>query len=155
MAFPGVRQVKVLFTTAKRGGDEVGKGQEVLRHASVQVHAISAATARRTIFIPQVDIIITGIQTLTEGATADDTIEVLTPLLSDTAAGAANRLINPVLAANLVDDTIFEAPLLGLAGNRVVAGQPVIAQFVEAGAGTITWAYVQVNYILADAEVSY
>jgi hypothetical protein len=155
MAFPGVRQVKVLYTTAKRGGDEVGKGQEVLRHASAQFHAISAASARRVVMIPQVDIIITGVDVLTEGATAGDFVNVLAPALSDSAADATNRLVTEVLAASLVDDTIFRAVLAGLAGNRVVAGQPIIAQVDEVGAGTITWAYVQVNYILADAEVSY
>jgi hypothetical protein len=107
------------------------------------------------IFIPQVNIIVTGVQVLTEGATAGDFVNVLVPTLSDSAAAVGNRLVTEVLAASLVDDTIFEAVLAGLAGNLVVAGQPIIAQVDEVGGGTITWAYIQVNYILADDEVSY
>ena len=56
---------------------------------------------------------------------------------------------------NAANDTVYEAALTGLNGNKVVAGQPVILLVTESGGGTITEAYVQVSYILADDERSY
>lgn len=155
MAFPGVRQQQELYHTSKRVRDELGKGQEVLRHASARAVGVSSATARRIVFVPQVDIIVTGIQAVGEGLTASDTVDVVAPDAYSDAPGAANELCTQMTNSDLADDEVFQATLSGLNGNRVAAGQPIIIVVVESGGGTIVEVYVQVNYILADDERSY
>jgi hypothetical protein len=155
MAFPGVRQQKVLYATAKRVRDELGKGQEVMRSASARALGVTSATARRIVFTPQVDIIITGIQGIGEGLTASDTVDVMAAAAYDTAAGSTNRLCTQMTNSDLADNTVFQATLSGLNGNEVAAGQPIEIVVVESGGGTITEVYIQVNYILADDERSY
>jgi hypothetical protein len=79
------------------------------------------------------------------------TLEILAPAALDTAAGSTNRLVAQIVDAGVVDDTVNHPALLGLNGNKVVAGQPIIA----VAGGTQTQAYVQVSYILATDALSY
>jgi hypothetical protein len=157
MAFPGVRQNKTLYATAKRVVDELGKAQEILRHVEARaLNVASGAEARRVVFIPQVDIIVVGIEVAAEDMASLDTANVLAPAAYDTAAGATNKLCTEIAAASVPNDTIFQAVLSGLNGNKVAAGQPIILVVTEVGSdSTIVEFFVQVNYILADNERSY
>lgn len=160
MAFtvPGARPVRVLYNTAKRIRDELGKGQEVLRSAELTLFVAQNATVIAPVHIPDVDIIITGVKT--SGRSFDDADAFDLYALADgedyeTAPGATNKLITSVvLAATLGEDTVVEQALLGLNGNRVRAGQPIVAKVVEDNSAAAV-VYVKVSYILADEERTY
>ncbi len=159
MAYPGVRQLETLYTTAKRVVDEDGKGQEVMRnfHTRVDAPADAAAPNREVIGIPMVDIIITSIVILAEASDNCD-IDVDVQIEFDTAQITNNELIATVdsSAADIADDVLSFRTLLGLNGNRVEAGQPIMIVATDDTVGApVGQYYVQVNYILADEERSY
>ncbi len=159
MTYPGARQVNRLYTTAKRVVDEDGKGQEVLRQFSTRIVAPAdmASPTREVIGIPDVDIIITDIVILAEASDNCD-VDVVAPVAFDTAPAAANELIATIdsSAADIANDVVSRQTLLGLNGNRVVAGQPIIIVCTDDAVGApVGQFYVRVSYILADAEVSY
>lgn len=145
MTFPGARPQRAVYTTAQRVRDNLGKGQEILRSFSVNC----VAAARYVGYIPEVDIIIVDVAVIGEGFSSD-TLELLAPATRDEAAGSTNRLIAQVVDAGAGDDVVTHPALLGLNGNKVVAGQPIIAETTA-----VTGCYVQVSYILADGAVSY
>lgn len=155
MAFPAPRRSRRLHDTAMRISDEIGKGQEMLRHfGPVTVNAVAGGSVRALLGIPDVDIRIVDLKVI--GKTiAGATIDVLAPAAWATAPGAANRLnAAAVVDANLPDDTVYYVPLAALAG-RIKAEQPIILSFASAGGGTGVLA-VQASYVLADGEqVSY
>jgi len=157
MAFPGSRPNRVLYGTAKRVIDELGKGQEILRKAHGRVRGMSASEARSIIYIPDVDIVIVDVVVIGEGVTASDIANVLAgdaDTFSET-AGATNRLVTEITATNMAADTVYHATLANLNNNRVPAGQPIILVGEEVGGGTVTEIFVEISYILADEERSY
>jgi len=147
------------YINAKTIRDELGKGQEILRVAEVSVQVLQNATVVVPVTIPEVDIVIVGITLSARGIDDGDLVDVLA--LADgedyeTAAGAGNQLITQVAtAANAGEDTIARKTLLGLNGNRVNAGQPVVLKVVEDNSAAIGMVYCKVSYILADDERSY
>jgi len=148
-----------LYNTAKRVRDEVGKGQETLRSAGATIVATGAATFRKVVFIPDVDIIVVGVRCVAAGgADAADTADLVAPAQGenlDVAAGATNQLITQITAPETAEDTVLDATLSGLNGNRVQAGQPIVSIFIDnAYVADVTW-HVQVSYILADEERTY
>ena len=155
MAFPGARPVRRLYDTAKRVRDELGKGQEVLRHASAERVQTATNTLRSLVMVPDVDIILVGVRVVSEGKAANDYVELLAPAAYDTAAGATNRLIDQITDATLADDTVLDPALLGLSNNKVAAGQPIIMMSNDNDSGGELYVYVQVDYILADDERTY
>lgn len=155
MAFPGSRPTRILYGTAKRVVDELGKGQEVLRKAHGRVRGMSASEARSVIYIPDVDIVIVDVAVIGEGCTAGDICNVIVDDEFSHAVGAANRLVTEMTNANMADDTVFHATLANLNNNRVAAGQPIILVGEEVGGDTVTEIFVEISYILADEERSY
>jgi hypothetical protein len=155
MAFPGAISQRVLYNSAKRVVDELGKGQEVLRTASAAVRAVNAGTKRAVVLVPDVDIIVVDVLFVGEGLTASDTANLVAPAAYDTAPGSTNKLVTAATNTNLADDVVFRAVLTGLNGNRVVAGQPIVLSVLESGGGTIVEVFVQMSYILADEARSY
>jgi len=155
MAYPGARPVRRLSDTAKRVRDELGKGQEILRHASAERVQTATNVLRSVVMIPDVDIILVGVRVVSEGDATSDYVELLAPAAYDTAAGAANRLIDQVAAATLADDTVVDPALIGLNNNKVEAGQPIILLTNDNDSGGELYAYVQIDYILADDERTY
>lgn len=143
-----------LYNTAKRVRDEVGKGQEVLRYAKVNVGPVpNATTYRDVLIIPDVDIVLVALRMIGEGCDADDLIELIAPANGenfDVGAGTTNRLIAQVLGSGVVDNALVEGTLLGLNDNLVQAGQPVIASIQEVSSDTTPLVYFQLSYILAD-----
>lgn len=150
---------RTLYDTAKRVRDEVGKGQEVLRTAKVNIPAVAnASTVREILLVPDVDIILVGVRLIGEGADADDLIELLALANGenrDVAAGVTNRLIAQVLGSGAGDDLLITPALLGLNGNLVQAGQPIVASVQEVSSDTTPQVFFQVSYILADAVLTY
>lgn len=150
---------RTLYDTAKRVRDEVGKGQEVLRTAKVNIPAVAnASTVREILLVPDVDIILVGVRLIGEGADADDLIELLALANGenrDVAAGTTNRLIAQVLGSGVGDDLLITPALLGLNGNLVEAGQPIVASVQEVSSDTTPQVFFQVSYILADAVLTY
>ena len=144
MAFPGAKPARALYTTAQRVRDNLGKGQEVLRYASVNC----VAARRYVVYIPEVDIIVVDVAVIGE-TFSSDTLELLVPAARDTAAGSTNRLIAQQ-TTEPADDTVIHPALLGLNGNKVVAGQPIIVETTD-----VTGCYVQVSYVLAEGALSY
>lgn len=149
---------RVLYNTAKRVRDEVGKGQESLRVAGTTIITAGAATYRKVVFIPDVDIIVVGIRcTAGGGAHGGDNGEVLAPANGedlDVAAGATNRLVSQITDPSTAEDVVLDATLSGLNANVVRAGQPIVALFTEADGTVVVW-HIQVSYILADEERTY
>lgn len=155
MAFPGSRPVRRLSDTAKRVRDELGKGQEILRHASAERVQTATNVLRSVVLIPDVDIVLVGVRVVSEGDAANDYVELIAPAAYDTAPGAANRLISQLPATTLADDTVFNPALLGLNNNVVAAGQPIILVSNDNDSGGELYVYCQVDYILADDERTY
>lgn len=155
MAFPGARPVRRLSDTSKRVRDELGKGQEILRHASAERVMTATTTLRSLVMVPDVDIILVGVRVVSEGDAANDYVELLAPAAYDTAAGAANQLIAQIAAGTLADDTVLDPALLGLNNNRVAAGQPIVLMTNDNDSGGDLYVYCQVDYILADDERTY
>ncbi len=158
------RPTRVLYNTAKRVRDEVGKGQETLREAHVSIGPLAIGdAARRTILIPDVDIIITEIKVSGDAFLDTDTLEVIALANGEdnnTAPGATNQLIAQIALAANIEDALFSPALLGTATgmeapNRVQAGQPIRVILTEVSGTAIENVYVQVNYILADEERTY
>lgn len=154
---------RVLYNTAKRVRDEVGKGQETLRTAGTSIVTSGAATYRKVVMIPDVDIIVVGVRFVAGGgADAGDTADVIVPAQGealDVAAGGTNQLVTQITAPNDAEDTVLDAVLPGtatgmVAPNRVSAGQPIVSLFTEADGTVVIW-HVQVSYILADEERTY
>jgi hypothetical protein len=146
MAFPGARPQRQLYTSAQRVRDRLGKGQEIL--PSFRGTVLSTGTT--ILGIPEVDIIVVDIAVIGEGFSTG-TLDILAPASFDEAAGAGNRLVAQVVDAGAADDVVNHPALLGLNGNKVAAGQPILAK----GGGTVVQAYVQVSYILATEATSY
>ncbi len=161
MAFtvPSAPAQRTLYNDAKRVRDELGKGQEILRVAKANIGPVAnATTVREVVLIPDVDIVLVSIRLIGEGADADDLIELYAPANGenfDTAAGATNRLIAQVLGSTTADDTLVSPALLGLNGNVVQAGQPIIASVQEVSSDTTPLVFFQISYILADEATSY
>ena len=161
MAFtvPNAPAARRLYDTAKRVRDELGKGQEILRTAPVSINGVNAVDIRALLIIPDVDIVVVGVRLVGGGGVlAADTAEVLA--LADgedltTAAGATNRLVASVTDPSTADDIVLDVALLGLNGNVVQAGQPVVASFTDAALVANTFLCFQLSYILADAVTSY
>ncbi len=150
--------VRLLYNTAKRVRDEVGKGQEALRVAPASILTSGAATYRKVLLIPDVDIIVVGVRAVgSGGVAAGDNLDVIAPANGedlDVAAGSTNRLVTAVTDPSAFEDTVADLTLSGLNGNVVQAGQPIVAIFTEAD-GTVVNVGVQVSYILADEETTY
>ena len=144
---------RILYNTAKRVGDELGKAQETLRVAKGSIVTTGAQTRRSVLLIPDVDIVVVGVRCVAAGAAhGDDTAEVVAPADGedlDVAAGATNRLITQISNPATTEDTVLDATLTGLNGNVVRAGQPIVAIFIDNADGGVTW-YTQVSYVLAD-----
>lgn len=159
MAFPGTRQRRARYQTAKTVVDELGKGQEVLRHKSASVRNFQNTTRRQVIYVPEVDIIIVDIIAIGEGVTgvaAADTLDIIAPAAYDDAVAAGNMLCAQMTDTELADDTVYRAALSGLNGNRVAAGQPIIMVGEEAGNdAAITEIWAQVSFVLADESRTY
>lgn len=151
------RVTRRLYDTAKRVVDEHGKGQEVLRTAKANIGPVANnTTVREVVLVPDVDIILVLVRLIEEGADADDLIELLAPANGenfDVAAGATNRLI--AQQTGVGDDLLTNPALLGLNGNVVQAGQPIIALVTEVSSDTTPLVFFQISYILADEETSY
>lgn len=145
---------RTLYDTSKRVVDELGKGQEILRHESVNLVVAQNATVREVLLVPDVDIQIVEVKYVTEGGDVDDVLELIAPANGenfDVAAGATNRIINQLTSAGeFTDDALRTAILTGLNGNIVQAGQPIIAVAIEDNSAAME-AYIQISYILADA----
>ena len=150
---------RTLYDTAKRVRDEVGKGQEVLRTAKVNIGPVAnGTTVREVLLIPDVDIILVGVRLIGEGIDADDVIELYAPQNGnnlDVAAAAGNRLIAATTGATVADNTLVTPALSGLNGNVVQAGQPIVGLVQEVSSDTTPLVFFQVSYILADAVVTY
>jgi len=155
MAFPGSRPVRRLSDTAKRVRDELGKGQEILRHASAERVMTATNTLRSLVMVPDVDIVLVGVRVVSEGDAASDYVELLAPAAYDTAAGTANRLIAQIASATLANDTVLDPALLGLNDNIVVAGQPIVLATNDNDSGGELYVYCQIDYILADDARTY
>lgn len=152
------RPTRNLYRNAKRVRDELGKGQEVLREAHASFAVLQNSDTRRTILIPDVDIIVTEIKVSSDGFDDGDTLDVVALANGEdnnTAAGATNRLISQIALANAIEDGLFSPTLLNLNANVVQAGQPIRAIATEDNSADIREIYVQVCYILADEETSY
>ena len=149
---------RVLYNTAKRVRDEVGKGQETLRVAPASILTSGATTYRKVLLIPDVDIVVVGVRAVgSGGVAAGDNLDVIAPADGedlDVAAGSTNRLVTAVTDPSAFEDTVADLTLSGLNGNVVQAGQPIVAIFTEAD-GTVVNVGVQVSYILADEETTY
>ncbi len=149
---------RVLYNTAKRVRDEVGKGQETLRVAPASILTSGAATYRKVLLIPDVDVIVVGVRAVgSGGVAAGDNLDVIAPADGedlDVAAGSTNQLVTAVTDPSAFEDTVADLTLSGLNGNVVQAGQPIVAIFTEAD-GTVVNVGVQVSYILADEETTY
>jgi hypothetical protein len=146
MAFPGAKPQRAVYTTAQRVRDLLGKGQEIL--PSFKGTVLSTGTT--ILGIPEVDIIVVDIAVIGEGFSTG-TLDILAPASYDVAAGSTNRLVAQIVDAGAGDDLVTHPALLGLNGNKVAAGQPILAR----GGGTLTLAYVQVSYILDTGATSY
>ena len=150
---------RTLYNTAKRIRDELGKGQEALRTAEVNIGPVpNATTHRKVLLVPDVDIILVGVRLIGEGADADDVIELYAPENGDNfdvAAAAANRLIAATTGATAVDNALVTPALSGLNGNVVQAGQPIIGLVQEVSSDTTPLVFFQISYILADEETTY
>jgi len=150
---------RTLYNTAKRIRDELGKGQEALRTAKVNIGPVpSATTHRKVLLVPDVDIILVGLKLIGEGADADDLIELYAPANGenfDVSAGSTNRLMAQVLGSGVVDNALVVGTLLGLNGNVIQAGQPIIGSVQEVSSDTTPLVFIQISYILADEETTY
>ena len=152
------RPARVLYNTAKRVRDELGKGQEVLRAAQVSFPVAQAATVRKTIFIPDVAIVVVAIRVSADNFDDGDVLDVIALANGEdnaTAPGATNRLITQIATSAAIEDALFSPALLGLNANVVRAGQPIRAIATEDNSAAIADIYVQVDYILADDERTY
>ena len=128
---------RVLYNTAKRIVDELGKGQEMLRVAGEGPQATVNGAQSFAILIPDVDIIVVGARMVCgNGADGADNAEIVVPQdTNDLNQGA--------------EDTVLDLTLTGLNGNLVRAGQPIVGWFTDA-AGTGVLVHIQISYILAD-----
>ena len=147
---------RVLYNTAKRVVDELGKGQEILRQEGVNLRVTLNTTARGVILVPDVDIILVGVVSIGEGFDATDTYELIAPADGEdfnVAPGATNQLIASQSAPT--DNVLNTVALLGLNGNRIQAGQPIIAWADEDDSSADVQLYLQISYILADEERTY
>ena len=123
----------------------------------IDAPADGAAPNREVLGIPDVDIRLVDVLILAETSNNCD-LDLVAPVDFDTAPAAANRLIALVdsSAADIADNTVSRRALLGLNGNVVVAGQPIIIVATDDTVGAPTGQfYVQVSYILDDEERTY
>lgn len=142
---------RVLYNTAKRVVDELGKGQEILRQEGQNLFVTKNTTVREVILIPDVDIILVGVCTIGDGFDTTDTYELIAPADGedfDVSPGSTNRLIAAQSAPT--DDALNRPALAGLNDNRVRAGQPIIAWADEDDNSADVQLFVQISYILAD-----
>jgi hypothetical protein len=150
---------RTLYDTAKRLRDELGKGQEALRTAEVNIGPVpNANTHRKVLLVPDVDIILVGLRLIGEGLVAADVVELYTPQNGnnfDVAAAPGNRLMAATNGATVVDNALITPALSGLNGNVIQAGQPVIGLVQEVGSDSTPLVYFQISYILADEETTY
>lgn len=160
MAFPGTRQWRNRWGTAKAVVDELGKGQEVLRHSPVFLigpPGDGGGTVTGILLIPDVDIRVVAIR-LVGQLLANWDIDIITPTLYDTAPAAGNRIMEQIdsSTARPADDTVTAATLTNLNNRIVRAEQPIILfgedDTVGVPAGTIE---AVVQYVLADEARSY
>ncbi len=144
---------RLLYNTARRIVDELGKGQEMLRVAGDGPQATVNGAQSFVILIPDVDIIVVGARMVgAAGLHGDDNAEIIVPQngedLDDTPDGD-NRLVAAVTDPSTAEDTVLDLTLTGLNGNLVRAGQPIVGFYTDdAGSGLLV--HMQVSYILAD-----
>ncbi len=144
---------RVLYNTAKRVRDEVGKGQEALRIAGETYISTDNNETFFVLLIPDVDIIVVGARMVCAGgALSGDNAEIIVPQSgedTDDTPDGDNRLVNAVTDPSTAEDTVLDLTLTGLNGNLVRAGQPIVAAYTDAASSGVT-VYMQVSYILAD-----
>ena len=149
MAYPAARRNRVLYSTAKRVRDELGKGQETLRvFGPVKITQNGAGTLRAIVGVPTVPIRVVDVKVLGEGVANLTSIDLIAPAAYDDAPAAGNQLITQLVAA--ADDTLVYGVPTALA-LRVGAEQPIQFVVITAGAATGT-IEVQVEYLLCDDE---
>jgi len=151
MAYPATKRQRALYETAKRVRDELGKGQELLRHtAPIRMTPINGEVRSLAGIFP-VPVRLVDVRLMGEGANLTS-IDLLAPAAYDSAAAAGNQLMTQVVVAP-ADNFVEYGVLLTLA-NRVEAEQPIIISVIAGGgfAGTVE---VVVDYILCDAERTY
>jgi len=163
MTFPGTRQWRARYDTAKAVVDELGKGQEVLRHSPVLKLGPPAdggsppSHVRGIIMIPDVDIRVVAIILVGENLANWD-IDIITPTLYDSTPAAGNRIMELIdsSVARPADNTVTVATLTNLNNRIVAAEQPIILDGIDdevgAPAGTIE---AVVQYVLTDDARSY
>ena len=154
MAYPAARRQRVLYSTAKRVVDELGKGQEMLRTSSPVKVTLINGEVRATCLVPTVPIRIVDVRLLGNLIAGLDDINLIVPATYAEAPAAGNRLITEITgAATPADDTVTYGAVLPLA-YRVGAEQPVILVVDGNGAfaGTVECTF---DYVLADDERTY
>ena len=152
MAYPAARRQRVLYSTAKRVVDELGKGQEMLRTSNPVKVTLINGEVRATCLVPTVPIRIVDVRLLGNLIAGLDDINLIAPVAYASAPAAGNRLITEITVAP-VDDTVEYGVVLPLA-YRVGAEQPVILVVDGNGAfaGTVECTF---DYILCDDERTY
>jgi len=154
VAYPAARRQRVLYSTAKRVVDELGKGQEMLRTSNpVKIVPINGEV-RATCLVPTVPIRIVDVRILGESLAGLTSIDLLAPSLYDEAAAAGNSLITQILGATTPADNTIVYGALTTNALRVAAEQPIIFAVICGGAfaGTVELAF---DYILCDDERTY
>ncbi len=149
---------RVLYNTAKRLIDELGKGQEMLRIAGEGPQATVTGAQSFVILIPDVDIVVVGARMVCGGTAASaDNAEIIVPQDTedlDETPDSDNRLVSQITDPAAAEDTVLDLTLTGLNGNLVRAGQPVVGFYTDsAGSGVLV--HMQISYILADEERTY
>jgi len=152
MAYPAARRQRVLYSTAKRVVDELGKGQEMLRTSNPVKVTLINGEVRATCLVPTVPIRIVDVRFLGDLVAGLDDINLIVPATYAEAPAAGNRLITEIIVAP-ADDTVEYGAVLPLA-YQVGAEQPVILVVDGNGAfaGTVECTF---DYILADDERTY
>jgi len=152
MAYPAARRQRVLYSTAKRVRDELGKGQETLRtFGPIKITQAGVGTIRAIVGVPTVPIRIVDVKVVGDSIANLTSINVLAPATYAEAAGATNQLITQLAAA--ADNTMVYGEVLPLA-YRVAAEQPINLVVITAGAATGS-VEVQIDYLLCDEERTY
>ena len=146
-----------LNDTARRVRDELGKGQETLRKASVSFRVDNVArTQWAQILFPDVDIRVVAIVVTSAVKLTGSDANTLDVLKS---GGSDEPLITQFDPDTLTAKTPSTQTLLA-AANNVAAATPILAKLVNGstGAGAAaapTDVTVEVSYILADDARSY
>lgn len=154
MAYPAARRQRVLYSTAKRVVDELGKAQEILRTTNLVKATLINGEVRCVCLVPTVPIRIVDVRILGNLIAGLDDINLIAPTTYGAAPAAGNRLITEITgAATPADDTVTYGAVLPLA-YRVGAEQPIIL-VVDGNAGFAGTVEVTFDYILCDDERTY